>query len=36
LRSSGADVTVQWHQAGHQLVHDDITQAQKWLSAVQL
>jgi predicted esterase len=33
LRSAGADVTVRWHQAGHQLVHDDITHAQKWLSA---
>ena len=26
LRSAGADVTLQWHQAGHQLVHDDIAQ----------
>jgi predicted esterase len=32
LRSSGADVTVNWHQAGHQLVHDDITKARAWLT----
>jgi phospholipase/carboxylesterase len=31
LRSAGADVTLQWHQAGHQLVHDDIEQARAWL-----
>jgi predicted esterase len=35
LRSSGADVTVHWHQAGHQLVHDDVTQAGEWLAAHQ-
>jgi predicted esterase len=33
LRSSGAEVTVQWHQAGHQLVHDDITKAREWLKS---
>jgi predicted esterase len=32
LRSAGADVTVTWHQAGHQLVHDDLTQARAWLN----
>lgn len=32
LRSSGANVTVNWHQAGHQLVHDDIAQARVWLN----
>ena len=31
LRSAGAEVTLQWHQAGHQLVHDDIEQARAWL-----
>jgi predicted esterase len=31
LRSAGAEVTVHWQQAGHQLVHDDITQAHEWL-----
>ena len=35
LRSSGADVTVHWHQAGHQLVHDDVTQAAEWLASLQ-
>ena len=33
LRSSGANVTVNWHQAGHQLVHDDITNARTWLQS---
>jgi phospholipase/carboxylesterase len=32
LRSTGADVTVNWHQAGHQLVHDDIANARQWLN----
>jgi predicted esterase len=32
LRSAGADVTVKWYQAGHQLVHDDITNARAWLT----
>lgn len=31
LRAAGANVTVKWHQAGHQLVHDDITNAHDWL-----
>jgi predicted esterase len=34
LRSAGADVKVRWHQAGHQLVHDDITNAREWLAGV--
>jgi predicted esterase len=34
LRSTGADVTVKWHQAGHQLVHDDITNARAWLTTI--
>jgi predicted esterase len=32
LRSAGAQVSVHWHQAGHQLVHDDIEQAHAWLA----
>jgi predicted esterase len=32
LRSAGAGVTVAWQQAGHQLVHDDIANAQAWLN----
>jgi predicted esterase len=32
LRSAGADVTVVWQQAGHQLVHGDITNARAWLN----
>jgi phospholipase/carboxylesterase len=32
LRSAGAQVSVHWHQAGHQLVHDDIERAHAWLA----
>lgn len=31
LRSGGADVTVKWQQAGHELVHTDLTQSRAWL-----
>ena len=31
LSSAGANVAVHWHQAGHQLVHDDLTRAKVWL-----
>ncbi len=31
LRSAGADVTLLWHQAGHQLLPDDVTKARDWL-----
>ena len=31
LTSAGATVAVHWHQAGHQLVHDDLTRASAWL-----
>jgi predicted esterase len=34
LRSAGADVTVNWHQAGHQLLPDDITGTRAWLAAL--
>jgi phospholipase/carboxylesterase len=33
LQSAGADVTLRWHQAGHQLVPDDIATARAWLRA---
>ena len=32
LRSTGAEVTVSWQQAGHQLVHADISNARDWLT----
>jgi predicted esterase len=31
LRAAHVDVSVVWQQAGHQLVHDDITKARAWL-----
>jgi len=31
LRAAGVSVTVIWQQAGHQLVHTDITNAREWL-----
>ena len=31
LRAAGVSVSVIWQQAGHQLVHDDITKAREWL-----
>ena len=33
LRAAGADVTVMWQQAGHQLVQGDIASARGWLQA---
>jgi len=32
FESGGADVTVSWHQGGHELGEDDIHAAKKWLS----
>jgi predicted esterase len=32
LRDTGADVTVSWQQAGHQLVQADMSTARTWLS----
>jgi predicted esterase len=31
LRSAGANVSLVWHQAGHQLLREDITRARSWL-----
>jgi predicted esterase len=31
LRSAGADVTVVWQPAGHELTHDDVVAARHWL-----
>jgi predicted esterase len=31
LRAAHVNVSVVWQQAGHQLVHDDITKARTWL-----
>jgi predicted esterase len=31
LRSAGADVTVAWQQAGHELTQQDVTAAREWL-----
>ena len=31
LRSSGADVTVAWQNAGHELTQQDVTTAREWL-----
>jgi len=31
LRSAGAEVTLEWHQAGHQLVPDDVAKARAWM-----
>jgi predicted esterase len=33
LRDAGADVTVAWQDAGHQLTQQDIVQARAWLAA---
>jgi predicted esterase len=32
LRSSGADVTVAWQNAGHELTQQDVTTAREWLT----
>ncbi len=32
LRSTGAEVTVSWQQAGHELTENDITSAREWLA----
>ena len=32
LRSAGADVTVSWQRAGHELTDSDITNAREWLA----
>lgn len=34
LRQAGADVTLLWPDAGHQLTSGDVTQARGWLAAV--
>jgi phospholipase/carboxylesterase len=34
LRDAGADVTVAWQQAGHELTQADILQARQWLASV--
>ena len=36
LKASGADVTLAWQFAGHQLTAGDIEQAKTWLSAVRV
>jgi predicted esterase len=36
LKTSGADVTLAWQPAGHQLTAGDIEQAKTWLSAVRV
>ncbi len=33
LHSAGADVTLEWQHAGHQLVPGDLTAARRWLEA---
>ena len=33
LRSAGADVTVAWQNAGHELTQQDVTTAREWLTA---
>lgn len=33
LTSIGARVSIHWHQAGHQLVHDDVDRAREWLAS---
>jgi predicted esterase len=33
LRKAGADVTLVWQQAGHELTSADVAQAQQWLSS---
>ena len=32
FRRGGADVTLQWQETGHQLSHNDVEEATKWLS----
>ena len=32
LRSAGAEVTVAWQAAGHELTESDITTAREWLA----
>lgn len=32
LESGGADVTISWHQGGHELGEDDVRAAKAWLS----
>lgn len=34
LRSAGADVTLVWQNAGHQLTEGDLAQAQQWVAAL--
>jgi predicted esterase len=36
LTAAGADVTLTWQQAGHQLTAGDIEEARRWLSAVRV
>jgi predicted esterase len=33
LRSAGADVALQWSDAGHEMTHGDVTAARDWLGA---
>ena len=32
LRQAGADVTLEWREAGHGLTHDDVASASRWLA----
>jgi predicted esterase len=34
LQAAGADVTLAWQPAGHQLTVGDVEEAKSWLSAV--
>lgn len=34
LRAAGADVSLVWQSAGHQLTQDDLVQARQWVAAI--
>jgi predicted esterase len=36
LRTAGADVTLAWQQAGHELTAGDVAQAREWLTRVRI
>jgi predicted esterase len=33
LKTAGADVSLHWHEGGHELGQDDIAAAQRWIAA---
>lgn len=36
LRNSGADVSIQWHNAGHELTQRDVIEAKEWIRSKSL